>query len=243
MDSNLRLSKHEGLLLEDPTFYKRLIGRLLYLTITRPDLVYSIQVLSQIMSQPRQPHLDAATKVLHYIKSAPSLGLFFPASSDFKLKAFCDANWAACPNTRKSITGFCLFLGDSLVSWKSKKQQTISRSSVEAEYRSMAVCCCAIMWIKSLLNDLQVSFPQSALLYCDSKAALHIAANPVFHERTKHIDIDCHLVRDQIQKGEVRTFHVKIEHQLADIFTKPLGFAPFSTIISKMNLLNIYTSS
>ena len=154
MDSNLRLSKHEGLLLDDPTPYRRLVGRLLYLTITRPDLVYSIQVLSQFMSQPRQPHLDAANKVLHHIKSAPSLGLFFPASSDFKLKAFRDADWAACPDTRKSVTDFCLFLGDSLVSWKSKKQQTISRSSAEAEYRAMAVACCEIMWIKSLLSDL-----------------------------------------------------------------------------------------
>ena len=145
MDSNLRLSKHEGSLLENPTSYRRLIGRILYLTITRPDLVYSIRVLSQFMSQPRQPHLDAAIKVLHYIKFALSLGLFFPAYSEFKLEAFCDANWVACPDTRKSVTGFCLFLGDSLVSWKSKKQQTISRSSAEAEYRSMVVSCCEIM--------------------------------------------------------------------------------------------------
>ena len=99
------------------------------------------------------------------------------------------------------------------------------------------------MWIKSLPSDLQVSFPQSAFLFCDSKVALNIATNLVFHECTKHIDIDCHLVRDQIQKGEVRTFHVKTEHQLANIFTKPLGFAPFSNITSKMNLLNIYASS
>jgi hypothetical protein len=194
MDPNLRLSQHDGLLLDDPTVYRRLVGRLLYLSLTRPDLVYSIQVLSQFMSQPQQPHLDAAHKVLHYIKSAPSRGLFFSASSDFKLKAFYDANWATCPDTRKSVTGFCLFLGDSLISWKSKKQQNISRSSTEAEYQAMVVACCELMWITSLLSDFQICLSHSALLFCDSKVALHIAANPVFHKLTKHIEIDCHLV-------------------------------------------------
>jgi hypothetical protein len=243
MDNNLKLSKFEGELLEDPTAYRRLVGCLLCLTITRPDLTFSVQHLSQFMSTPRKPHLDDAYRVLRYIKNAHSQGLFFPVVSDFKLKSFCDADWAGCPDTHRSVIGFCLFLGDALISWKSKKQQTVSRSSSKAEYRAMVVACCEIMWISSLLQDLQVSSSSSALFFCDSQAAIHIAANLVFHERTKHIEIDCHLVREQIQKGLVRTLHVTSEHQLADILTKPLGFAIFSAILSKMNLLNIYASS
>ncbi|XP_059436891.1 uncharacterized mitochondrial protein AtMg00810-like [Corylus avellana] len=194
LEQNLKLSKDEGDLISDSTSYRRLVGMLLYLTITRPDLAFSVQIFSQFMDKLRQPHLNAAHQVLRYLKNSLAEGFTFSTKSDFHLKGF-SGYWVGCLDTRRYIIGFCVFISDSLVSWKSKKQHTVSRSSTETEYRALASTCCELMWLTSLLKDFRIPHPQAALLFCDSQSALHIAANPVYHERTKHIKIDCHLVR------------------------------------------------
>ncbi|KAL0329372.1 UNVERIFIED_CONTAM: Retrovirus-related Pol polyprotein from transposon RE2, partial [Sesamum radiatum] len=191
--SGLHLTLDEGALLQFPDRYRRLVGRLLYLGFTRVDLSFPVQQLSQYMQHPRTSHWDATLHVLRYLKGSCNLGLFFPSQNSLRLTAHSDAAWASCLDSRRSITRFCVFLGVSLIMWKTKKEATVSRSLAEAEYRNMASTVCELMWISYLLHDFLVPVQRPIPFWCDNKAVLHITANPVFHERTKHLDIDCHL--------------------------------------------------
>ena len=143
------------------------------------------------------------------------------------LQDWCDSDWAACPLTRRSLTGWIVFLGASPISWKTKKHYTVSRSSAEVEYRSMAAITCELKWLKALLLSLGVHHPKSVHLFYDSQSALYLAQNPVFHERTKHIEVDCHFVRDAITEGLISPSYVSTRAQLADIFTKAHGKSQF----------------
>ncbi|KAG7599299.1 Reverse transcriptase RNA-dependent DNA polymerase [Arabidopsis suecica] len=237
---NLLEDADMGTLLPNPTSYRELIGRLQYRTITRPDITYAVHQLSQFISAPSDIHLQAAHKVLRYIKTNPGQGLMYSVDSEICLNAFSDADWAACKDTRRSITGFFVYLGTSLISWKSKKQAVTSRSSTESEYRSMAQATCEIIWLQQLLKDLHVQVTCPAKLFCDNKSALHISMNPVFHERTKHIEIDCHTVRDQIKSGNLKALHVPTENQHADILTKALHPGPFHHLLRQMSLSSLF---
>jgi len=240
MDPSLRLHHDFSASLEDPLPYRRLVGRLIYLTTTRPDIAFATQQLSQFMAAPTHSHFQAALRVVRYLKSCPGKGLFFSRSSSLHLLGFSDADWATCTDTHRSTTGYCFFLGSSLISWKTKKQSTVSRSSAEAEYKALTSATCELQWLIYLFRDLHISCGNCPVLYCDNQSALHITANPVFHERTKHLEIDCHIVRDKLTSGLMKLLPISSSHQLADMFTKPLPPKLFHSTLSKLELLDLF---
>ncbi|XP_068648715.1 secreted RxLR effector protein 161-like [Aristolochia californica] len=198
MEVNVKYMNDEGDLLDDPTLYRRLVGSLIYLTTTRPDISYAIYQVSQFMSSPHYLHIAAVRRIIRYLRGSPTSGLFFPTGSSLQLIAYRDADWAGCPDTRRSTTSWCMFLGDALNSWRCKKQYRVSKSSTEAEYRAMSTACSEIVWLRSLLTELE--FPQTNFtpLHVDNTSAIQISINLVFHERTKHIEVDCHFIRDTL---------------------------------------------
>ncbi|XP_026429328.1 uncharacterized protein LOC113325347 [Papaver somniferum] len=203
LELNVKLNPIDGKALSDPTLYRQLVGSINYLTITRPDISYAVHVVSQFMSAPRTTHFAAIIRILRYIKGTLYQGLQFSSKSDLRLHTYTDSDWAGDVTDRRSTSGYCIFLGNSLISWHSKKQSVVSRSSVEAEYRAMTHTTSEIVWLRWLLSDMGIHLAESTPLYCDNKAAIHIAHNDVFHERTKHIEIDCHFVRHHFKKKTI----------------------------------------
>jgi hypothetical protein len=191
--STSRLTKDQGTPLVDPTSFRSLVGALQYLTFTRPDLSFAVNQVCQFMHSPTDTHLIAAKWILRYIKGSLSSGLLFQPGS-LNLQAYADADWAGDPLDRRSTSGYVVFLGFTPITWVSKKQCTVSRSSTEAEYRSLASATAEVFWIRMVLKDLGLFLPNPPILWCDNLSALALASNPVFHARTKHIEVDYHFI-------------------------------------------------
>ncbi|GKV49332.1 hypothetical protein SLEP1_g56087 [Rubroshorea leprosula] len=200
LDSRKKLVLNDGPRHSDPSGYRSIVGALQYLTFTRPDIAFSVQQVSQYMHSPTVYHFQAVKRILR------------------------------CLDTRRSTSGFCLFLGNSLISWSSKKQSTVSRSSAEAEYRAIANAVAEATWVRQLLHELYFSVSFPIVLYCDNISALYMSTNPVQHQRTKHIEIDLHFVRDKVASQQVRLQYVSSRHQWADILTKALPIMPFRNV-------------
>lgn len=236
MNSKLKLAPTKGVPLQEIQPYQRLLGKLIYLTVTRPDIVYSVHILTQYMQAPTSDHMQAAKKLLRYLAGNPGQGILLASTSAAQLTAYCDSDWAGCEFSRRSTTGYCILLGSSPVSWKTKKQSVVARSTAEAEYRAMAMASCEVTWLSALLQDMGLQNLPSTVLNCDNQAALSIAANPVSHERTKHVEIDCHFIRDKIAAGEIVPQHVPSYAQLADMFTKQLASSQHMYLLRKLGV-------
>ncbi|GKB52103.1 ribonuclease H-like domain-containing protein, partial [Tanacetum coccineum] len=188
-------------LISNPILYQSLAGSLQYLTFTRPDISYAVQQICLYMHDPQQPHLSALKRILRYVHGTLDYGLQLFSSSATDLVAYSDADWAGCPTTRRSNSGYCVFLGNNLLSWSSKRQPTLSRSSTEAEYRGVANAVTKTCWLRNLLRELHTPLSSDALVYCDNVSVVYLSCNPVQHQRTKHIEIDIHFVRDLVAAG------------------------------------------
>ncbi|GJZ34091.1 ribonuclease H-like domain-containing protein [Tanacetum coccineum] len=193
----------EGSLVTDPTLYRSLVGSLQYLTFTRPDLSYAVQQLCLYMHDPREPHLNAMKCVLCYLRGTTDLGLQLFWSTTSQLIAYSDADWAGCPATHRSTSGYCVFLSENLLTWSSKRQDMLSRSSAEAEYRGVTNAVAETSWIRNLLRELHTPLFTATLVYCDNVSAVYMSANPVQHQRSKHIEINIHFVRDKVAASHV----------------------------------------
>ncbi|WVZ49975.1 hypothetical protein U9M48_001281 [Paspalum notatum var. saurae] len=237
IDTKSKLSATDGQPVSNPTEYRSIAGALQYLTLTRPDLQYAVQQACLFMHAPRTSHYKLLKRILRYVKGTTSYGLHLSRSSKHDLVAYSDADWGGCPDTRRSTSGYCIFYGDNLVSWSSKRQPTVSRSSAEAEYRAVANAVAETCWLMQLLQELHRPTLKATVVFCDNVSAQYMCTNPVQHQRTKHIEIDLHFVRDKVALGEVKVLHVPSTSQFADVFTKGLPSDVFCEFRDNLHVL------
>lgn len=232
------LTLHSGTALSNPTEFRAVLGSLQYLLLTRPDIAFAVNKLSQFMHRPTSEHWALVKRLLRYLCGTIDDGLQLFKNSPLTLHAFSDADWAGNQDDFSSTSAHIVYLGRNAISWSSKKQRTIARSSTEAEYRSVAATTAELNWICLLLHDLGISLSTSPVVYCDNVGATQLCSNPLFHSRMKHVAIDFHFIRDQVQRGSLRVAHVASADQLADALTKPLPRPRFLLLKAKIGLLS-----
>ncbi|KAK6143263.1 hypothetical protein DH2020_023611 [Rehmannia glutinosa] len=238
MVTNVKIDKDEKDKSVDESKYRGMIGSLLYLTASRPDILHDVCLCARFQSNPKESHMSVVKRIFRYLKCTIQYGLFYPKNENFSLKGYSDSDYAGNIDDRKSTSGSCQFLGDCLVSWFSKKQNCVSLSTAEAEYISAAFCCTQLLWMKQTLADYKCSF-ENVPIFCDNISAINIAQNLVHHNRTKHIEIRHHFLRDCVSKRKIEISFVPSQDQLADIFIKQLSSETFASIRARLGIMHI----
>ena len=217
-----------------------MIGSLLYLFASRLDIMLSVCMCARYQAAPKECHLKAVKRIVRYLIHTPNFGIWYPKGSSFNLVGYSDSDYAGDKVDRKSTLGTCQFLGRSLVSWSSKKQNFISIYIVEVEYIVAGSCCVQLLWMTQTLRDYGIQVRDVPLL-CDNESAIKISYNPVQHSRTIHIQLRHHFIRDHVAKGYIKLKRVRTNKKLADIFTKPLDEKTFCSLKSELNILMLQT--
>ncbi|CAM8889062.1 unnamed protein product [Rhodiola kirilowii] len=221
----------------DQTKYRGMIGSLLYLTTSRPDIMFSVCQCARYQADPREAHVKAVKRIMRYLNGTKDLVLWYPRDKSLVLEGFSDADYAGDRADRKSTSGMAQFLGSCLVSWGSKKQNSVALSTTEAEYVAAAACCAQLLWLQNQLSDFGLIF-DNIPIYCDNTSAISVAKNPTHHSKMKHIEIRHHFIRDCVEKDLVSIEFCRTEDQVADIFTKALHREPFEKLRIALGMIS-----
>lgn len=237
MVTTCKLTVNEGDPIENESMFRSIVGALQYVVITRPDIAFSVNKVCQYMHKPLDTHFKAIKRILRYLRGTLDYGLQFTRNSKLLLEGYSDASWGSDIDDRRSTSGFCVFFGGNPISWSSRKQKVVSRSTAEAEYRSLAHVTAEIAWIRSLLTELGIEVRSKTLVWCDSFATIAIANNPVMHSKFKHVELDLFFVREKVVNGLLQVGHVSGQEQVADVLTKPLSAGQFEKFRKKLQVI------
>ena len=222
---------------DDPTLYRQVVGALQYLALTRPDIAMAVNKTAQFMHSPSVHHWQAVKRILRYLRGTIDHGIVLKQSNFASIIAFSDADWGGDKIDRKSTSAYVVFHGANPISWSSKKQKTVARSSTDSEYRALASASSEVYWLQCLLRELEHPLPSTPRIWCDNVSATYLAANPVFHSRSKHLELDFHFVRDQVRQKHLIVSYIPTTDQLADALTKPLSKTRFLHLKAKLMVL------
>ncbi|XP_048494446.2 retrovirus-related Pol polyprotein from transposon RE1 isoform X1 [Beta vulgaris subsp. vulgaris] len=220
------------------TNYTGMIGSLLYLTASRPDISFSVGLCARFRSNPKESHMTAVKRILRYLRGTNNLCLFYPRAGAFDSKGFADADYAGDLVNKKSTSDMVQFLGFCMVSWSSKKQNIVALSTVEAEYIAAAACCSQLLWIKQQLRDFGIIY-DCVPIYCYNTSAICISKDPVYHTRVKHIHIRHHFLKDNVEKGLIKVDFYETENQIDDILTNPLNREKHEKMRMELRMLKL----